>query len=82
MPFTVISKADKMLLAVSTELDPGSYWAEVQLGIVEPDVNPVCENRRGLRPDEEKSHGALANSDRYNAGILDFTRDWHGGAKR
>jgi len=24
----------------------------------------------------------LANSDRYNAGILDFTRDWHGGAKR
>src|SRR6478752_2400210 len=39
MPFTVMSKADKMLPAISTELDPGSYWAEVQLGIVELDVN-------------------------------------------
>jgi hypothetical protein len=28
-----------MLPAISTELDPGSYWAEVQLGIVELDVN-------------------------------------------
>jgi hypothetical protein len=46
------------------------------LVIVEPDVN------LGLLPDEEKSHDALANSDRYNAGILDFAHDWHGGAKR
>jgi len=42
----------------------------------------VCEKRRGLLPDEEKPYDALANSDRRNAGILDFTHDWHGGPKR
>jgi hypothetical protein len=82
MRFTVIKKSIKCSWRYHRNWSPEVYWAEVQLGIVEPDVNLGCENRRGLRPDEEKSHDALANSDRYNAGILDFTRDWHGGAKR
>jgi hypothetical protein len=82
MPFTVTRNADKMLLAISPELDPGSYWAEVQLGIVEHGVNLGLRDPKGLLPDEEKSHDALANSDRCNAGILDFTHERHGGAKR
>jgi hypothetical protein len=39
MPFTVLRKADKMLCRYHRNWTPEVYCAEVQLGIIEPDVN-------------------------------------------